>query len=392
MKYKFLFVVQGEGRGHFTQAIAVAEALTEAGHEITAVLVGSGTNREIPDFVRKRISAPFIRFESPNFSTDINSRSIRLGKSIWNTLHRLRYYQKSMKQISETITSYAPDMVINFYEPIVGLSKKWHGWKTPLVAIAHQYVYLHPEFKFPVGAGMLEQLYIRLYTKLTALGANALLALSFYPFTQAYHKNITIAPPLLRGSIRAQESYEGNHYLIYLVNAGYIESVIDWHKKHPEIIMHCFTDSKMVRGSWQVSEGLTFHSLDDTRFLRYLSSAKGVMTTAGFETVCEAMYLAKPVLMVPVEGHFEQWCNARDGAKAGAGIYASAFDLNPLINLTDTAMEKRASFIQWADQAKEILFDFILSSFKKEKNTFSKIICLEVNKDQETANGIQSMV
>lgn len=392
MKYKFLFVVQGEGRGHFTQAIAVAEVLTEAGHEITAVLVGSGTNREIPDFVRKCIPAPFIRFESPNFSTDVNSRSIRLGKSIWNTLHRFSYYQKSMKQISETIASYAPDMVINFYEPLAGFSKKWHGWKTPLVAIAHQYVYLHPEFRFPAGAGKIEQYYIRLYTKLTALGANALLALSFYPFSKAYHKNIKIAPPLLRSGIRAQESYEGNHYLIYLVNAGYIESVIDWHKKYPETIIHCFTDSKMIRGSWQVSEGLTFHSLDDTRFLRYLSSAKGVMTTAGFETVCEAMYLAKPVLMVPVEGHFEQWCNARDGAKAGAGIYASAFDLNPLINLTDTAKEKRASFIQWADQAKEILFDFILSSFKKEKSTFSKTIYLEMNKNQETETSIQSIV
>lgn len=392
MKYKFLFVVQGEGRGHFTQAIAVAEVLTEAGHEITAVLVGSGTNREIPDFVRKCIPAPFIRFESPNFSTDVNSRSIRLGKSIWNTLYRFSYYQKSMKQISETIASYAPDMVINFYEPLAGFSKKWHGWKTPLVAIAHQYVYLHPEFRFPAGAGKIEQYYIRLYTKLTALGANALLALSFYPFSKAYHKNIKIAPPLLRSGIRAQESYEGNHYLIYLVNAGYIESVIDWHKKYPETIIHCFTDSKMIRGSWQVSEGLTFHSLDDTRFLRYLSSAKGVMTTAGFETVCEAMYLAKPVLMVPVEGHFEQWCNARDGAKAGAGIYASAFDLNPLINLTDTAKEKRASFIQWADQAKEILFDFILSSFKKEKSTFSKTIYLEMNKNQETETSIQSIV
>lgn len=392
MKYKFLFVVQGEGRGHFTQAIAVAEVLTEAGHEISAVLVGSGTNREIPDFVRARIPSPFIKFESPNFITDINSRSIRLGKSVWNTLHRFKHYQKSMKQISETISSYAPDMVINFYEPIVGLSKKWHGWKTPLVAIAHQYVYLHPEFKFPVGAGMLEQFYIRLYTKLTALGANALLALSFYPFSKAYHKNIRIAPPLLRAAIRKQESYEGNHYLIYLVNAGYIESVIEWHKKHPQIMIHCFTDSKMVRGNWQVSEGLTFHSLDDTRFLRYMSSAKGIMTTAGFETVCEAMYLAKPVLMVPVEGHFEQWCNARDGAKAGAGIYASAFDLNPLIKLTDSQKQNSMSFIQWADQAKEILFDFILSSLEKKKSMLANILYMEIKKDQETATGIQSMV
>ena len=37
---KFLFIVQGEGRGHFTQAITLEEMLLRNGHEVVEVLVG----------------------------------------------------------------------------------------------------------------------------------------------------------------------------------------------------------------------------------------------------------------------------------------------------------------------------------------------------------------
>ena len=47
---KFLFVVQGEGRGHLTQAISLSEILTSAGHEVVAVLVGKGNNQKLPSF------------------------------------------------------------------------------------------------------------------------------------------------------------------------------------------------------------------------------------------------------------------------------------------------------------------------------------------------------
>ena len=37
---KFLFIVQGEGRGHLTQAITLEEMLLRNGHEVVEVLVG----------------------------------------------------------------------------------------------------------------------------------------------------------------------------------------------------------------------------------------------------------------------------------------------------------------------------------------------------------------
>ena len=66
----------------------------------------------------------------------------------------------------------------------------------------------------------------------------------------------------------------------------------------------------------KVDSRLSFHQLNDTLFVRYMAGARAYATTAGFESVCEAMYLGKPVLMVPT--HIEQACNAFDAVHAGA--------------------------------------------------------------------------
>lgn len=51
---KVIFVIQGEGRGHLTQALALKQMLLHEGHEVVKVLVGKSKNRVIPEFSRIR--------------------------------------------------------------------------------------------------------------------------------------------------------------------------------------------------------------------------------------------------------------------------------------------------------------------------------------------------
>ena len=51
-----------------------------------------------------------------------------------------------------------------------------------------------------------------------------------------------------------------------------------------------------------------------------MASCSGLVCTAGFESVCEAMYLGNPVIMVPVAGQYEQACYALYGEYSGAGL------------------------------------------------------------------------
>ncbi|MBS4066541.1 MAG: hypothetical protein KGZ74_18410 [Chitinophagaceae bacterium] len=364
MNNSFVFAVQGEGRGHLTQAIAVYEMLTQKGHQINAVLIGSSNRREIPAFVKDRIKAPIITYPSPNFITDKENKSIHIGKTIRHNLAKWKLFRKSIATIKEVLHQYQPDIVLNFYEPLIGLGSFFKPMHSNIVSIAHQFIYLHPEFQFPEGGNRSDQLAIKKYTKLTAKGSAKLVALSFYPLQQQVYKNIIVSPPLLRKEVANQELYEGDHLLVYLLNSGYMQDIINWNKANPGTNIHCFTDSATVKGAWQYSDTLCFHSLDDQKFLRYMAGAKALVTTAGFETVCEALYMGKPALMVPVKGHFEQWCNARDAAKAGAGIYADGFELDRLLNYLPHH-EPGRQFAEWTGTANK-LFVRILSDVLHE--------------------------
>ena len=52
---KILFVIQGEGRGHLTQALSLRQKLADEGHEIVGVLVGKSPARRLPGFFSEKI-------------------------------------------------------------------------------------------------------------------------------------------------------------------------------------------------------------------------------------------------------------------------------------------------------------------------------------------------
>ena len=63
---KFLFIVQGEGRGHLTQAIAVSQIIENAGHEVVAVMLGCNNTFSAPDFFKTQINKEIEYFNSPS--------------------------------------------------------------------------------------------------------------------------------------------------------------------------------------------------------------------------------------------------------------------------------------------------------------------------------------
>jgi len=357
--YKIIFAVQGEGRGHLSQAIVAYELLNNQGYVISGVIVGGTKSQHLPAYFRKRIQSPVYRIESPGFVRDNQNKAIRLLPTIFSAVKKVRKYWKSIQVVREIIKRQSPDLILNFYEPLIGVAHFMHCIDTPTISIAHQYLFIHPSFSFPGTLSGSQKWMLQQYTRLTAAGSQSLLALSFSDTAFKRFKNIIPCPPFLRNEIKTAEPFHGKHLLVYIVNAGYMQNIIDWHKENPEVVIHCFTDSKKVKDKWEYNETLTFHSLNDQQFLRYMINAAAVVTTAGFESVCEAFYLGKPTMMVPVEGHTEQQCNAYDGERAGAGISAKEFNLSKVMTLTGDQDQLAEIFRLWANQLPEFLFDAI---------------------------------
>lgn len=347
-----------------TQAIALSGLLRDQGHEVCRVVVGRSERRSIPDFFRERIGAPVDQVDSPNFISDEEHKSVNLKKSIWIAIIRLRTYLKSYKALDRMVQEDRPDVIINFYDFIAGFYNGIKNPKTPFVCIAHQYLAIHSTFEFPEGPWV-ERSLMKLGNKITSLGADRILALSFQELPD--ERNIEVVPPLLRQEVLDLTPERKDHLLVYMLNHGYAQAVDDFHKKFPDQPLHCFWDNPNAPKELKVDETLTYHRLDGQLFLEKMRTSKGFLTTAGFESVCEAFYLGKPLMMMPVEGHYEQACNALDGKKVGAGIRSKTFNLKKLVDYLPKHKDKSEIFRQWADRSGAIF----LSKLIGEENSQS---------------------
>jgi uncharacterized protein (TIGR00661 family) len=358
LKKKIVLTVQGEGRGHLTQAISLCSILEKGGYEIAAVMVGSSSGRELPAFFQTAIHAPIITFQSPNFVTDKKNKSIRLRKSLLRNFLLLPTFLKSMRKLEQVIDEYQPVAILNLYDPLAGLFYFFKRPALPMICIAHQYLLLHPDFELPTGH-RLDKFLLRTFSKLTSYGAVRKLAISFYPMARMHCGNITVVPPLLRKEVSEQRTENKGHFLIYLLNKGYREDVIRWHEKNQDIETHVFCDSSDNYETVQYGKSLFFHRLNDKKFLALMAGAKGLISTAGFESICEAMYMDKPVFVIPVQGHFEQLCNAHDAVKAGAGIRDSVFNIARFADFLRTHVSGTIDFRQWADSSETVFLQEI---------------------------------
>jgi len=141
--------------------------------------------------------------------------------------------------------------------------------------------------------------------------------------------------------------------LAYLLNHGYAEQIIEWHQRNPQTVLHCFYDKPGAPVEFQHDATLVFHRLDGEKFLRMMAECKFVACTAGFESLCEAAYLGKPLFLVPVENHVEQQINAIDALRTGLGVADKSFNLDRLAELPERL--DNTVFRAWLNRADSLL-------------------------------------
>lgn len=349
---KFLFIIQGEGRGHFTQALVMKEMIGRHGDEVVACLVGKSPSRQLPDYFLTKMNVPLLPFDSPNFLPTAQNKRPDLLKSTLSNLIHFPGFVSNMMFIRKKIKEYKPDIVINFYELLAGLTYLLFSPSVPMVCIGHQYMFLHHKFRFPQKSAI-ALFSLRFFTRLTSFGSVRKLALSFYPMADDIRRSISVVPPLLRSDVLNRQPVAGEYIHGYVLNSGYIEDIKKWQQKHPDEKLEFFWDKKDAEETVNITPNLTLHRINDKKFLYYMAGCKAYSTTAGFESVCEAVYMQKPVLMVPA--HIEQECNAWDAMKIGAGVISNDFDLDKLLAIIPEYTPNTA-FRRWVSHAESLIY------------------------------------
>ena len=137
------FVVQGEGRGHMTQALALAGFLRDAGHEVARVWIGTSPYRSVPPYFVEGIGAPVEVYDAPVQVPDRHGVAVSPTATLADVVRRAPRFWRAMRALHEGTRTL--DVVVNFLDLIAGASRVVHGSAVPAVAVAHNYFFLHPD-------------------------------------------------------------------------------------------------------------------------------------------------------------------------------------------------------------------------------------------------------
>jgi uncharacterized protein (TIGR00661 family) len=147
---------------------------------------------------------------------------------------------------------------------------------------------------------------------------NRALVSSFYP-VQPCHPGVKVVGPLLRGAVRDLLPDEGN-YLVAYFNQGKDQlrpAILDALAR-VGLPVHVYGSGR--RGQ---DGPLAFMPFSNLPFLEDLAGCRALISTAGNQLIGEAIYLGKPVCVMP-EACVEQRLNAAAVDRMGIGMRVSA--------------------------------------------------------------------
>ena len=192
-----------------TQAMTLEKMLLKNGHEVVGIMVGTSATRKVPEFFLRAVSAPVTEYTSINFRPSHKNRKPNMVRTVLYNVFAFVKYFPSIRRIRRTAIETGADVVVNFYELLVGLAYMGRRLKVPCVSIGHQYLFLHkgfglPLMKYPGHEG------INVLSRINSFGSCKLLALSFNHLPDDPVRKIRVVPPLLRPDVLNLRNPDGS--------------------------------------------------------------------------------------------------------------------------------------------------------------------------------------
>ena len=285
---KIFYSMAGEGRGHAVRVLALVEHLR---HEHELVLFASGDAYE---FLVKSYGDG--RFENVRLTrvTGVNFRytggKLDLFKSAAGAMSFGRRELPSLVDaLCRRIDDEQPDLAISDFEP--SLPRAAHSTGLPWMSIDHQHVLLAYDLS---SLPFLLRRYawwmswaVRWYY---GWGDYSPVASSFYsPPLKRGFENVLQVGPILRPEIIAVSPHTDNFLLSYLrpnTSPAIVES-----------LTRCLWPVRIYGLGQRPAVGrLTFHAIDEHRFVEDLAACAGLFSAAGNQLLGEALHFGKPVL------------------------------------------------------------------------------------------------
>ena len=306
----------GEGRGHAVRVMTLVEHL-RPNHELVLFAPGDAYEFLVKTYDTARMeNVRLVRIPGLNFH--YTGGKLDLFKSAAGAMSfARREMPKLVDALRRRIDAEQPNLAISDFEPTLPRASRMTG--LPWMSIDHQHVLLAYDLS---SLPFLLRRYawwmswaVRWYYGWSDYTP---VASSFYtPALKTGFEDVRQVGPMLRPEVVAAVPSTGDFLLSYL------------RSNTPPMILE-----SLAKCGWPVRiyglgqrpsmSKLSFHAIDEHRFVADLASCAGLFSAAGNQLLGEALYYGKPVFAIPEEMHHEQQINAHFLRQMRAGDWMTA--------------------------------------------------------------------
>ncbi len=313
---RIVYGVCGEGRGHATRSRILIEFLKE-NHDVFIVAGGRAY-----DLLSKEWDA-IERIESAHFV--YRKGQAHLPLTILRTLYRtLVSAPASYRKVQQVIRTFQPDIILSDAEPLCFYAAHKFGLKR--VSIDNPHAMLHRKYPLAIRE-ILPWLILVGAMKIVLFNADCYIIYDFFD-SPSKHSNVVFFKPLIQKRICQQKQTEKDYIFVYqtTVTSDVIIPLLQSIDAQFIVYGHDIDT---------VDENITFRRFNETVFYEDIASAKAIVTTAGFTVISEALYLKKPLFVLPVKYQMEQVVNGKFVQQLGAGVARDTLCRKELVNFLD---------------------------------------------------------
>ncbi len=298
---QIIYGVTGVGIGHAVRSKAIINHLIKK-HKVKIFSYGQAY-----DFLKKSFKDVY---KLDGLELFYEENKVRFLKTLF---YNLFYLSSKLSKNNNLLGKFKADLVITDYEPMTYIYAK----KKKIKVIGIDNINAITKVKVP-KIRFKPRILAKMATFFITRNCEKYLITSF--FKQAIKSNTKVFDPILRKEIIKAKPVNGKKILVYFSSQKY-ESVLTkvLSKVNEEFVIYGF--NKDI-----TKKNMTFKKFSEKGFIDDLRKVKAVICYGGFSLISEALFLKKPLLVLPIKDHYEQLLNSYYVEKNKFG--KEAFSLN----------------------------------------------------------------
>ncbi|MES1205724.1 MAG: MJ1255/VC2487 family glycosyltransferase [Pseudomonadota bacterium] len=307
---RILYGVVGEGMGHAMRSRVILDELTKR-HEVQVVVSGRAY-----DYLKARAGEHLAVKKIWGYSVVYEDNEVQNFKTLLqNVKGAITGWPQNVRAYFDLAETFEPDVVISDFESWSYLFAKSH--RLPVISVDNMQIIDRCAHAPEIVQGLAAEMALtKAIVKAKVAGAaHYYITTFFYPPTRK--PNTSLHPPVLRPEILAARPEAGGHLLVYQTSTS--------NESLSQVLQGCGHECRIygLRRDivTDVVEGnLRYRPFSEAGFIDDLRTARGVLATGGFTLMGEAVYLRRPMLVVPIRKQFEQVLNGRYLEAQGYGL------------------------------------------------------------------------